>query len=272
MAKSIFKWALPGALLGAASLLGACGNDPAEQACAPTGGSATGAGGGSGSSSSTTSGAGGDLASPPPGQPTEGKEGNTFHHPMDPTAMGEKDPFEILKDRAAEGPPEIRTRLHSCSRIPYASLGAFLTSRGVDMNAVAAANQPPTAGQLYKSGGDSLGVAHYEVRQSEAYFYTVAGATKLFDIFIQAAPEIIANITNMDACKANGVSKPVFDAATGECVYSSLTCIMGRPPTSDDLELCNLMVKQADKTNPADVENKKRLAVAVMLTAANSCE
>ena len=47
---------------------------------------------------------------------------------------------------------------------------------------------------------------------------------------------------------------------------------MCRPPKSEDLELCNLMVKQANAGDPMDVENKKRLAVAVMLSAANSCE
>jgi hypothetical protein len=200
-------------------------------------------------------------------------DGNNFHHPEDPASAGQKNPFEILKERAEEGPPEVRTRLHSCSRIPYTAIGAFLASRGVDLAAVAPANQPPTAGQLYAAAGDSLGAARYDVRQGEASFYTVAAATKLFDIFVQAAPEIIANIESAPACQLSaGVGKPMFDEVTGKCVYNSVSCIMGRPATDDDMELCNLMIAQADPNSPADLANKQRITVAAFLSAAHTCE
>jgi hypothetical protein len=212
------------------------------------------------------------MEGPTPGGLTTGKDGNTFDHFNDPGASGQKDPFEILKERAEEGPPEVRTRLHSCTKIPYASLGDFLTSRGVNLASTSSGGAPKTAGELYKTGTDALGVARFDAREAETYFHTTAGATKLFDIFVQAAPEIIANIQNVDACKINGAAKPMFDAATGACVYESLSCIMGRPATDDDLTLCNLMLAQAAKGNANDLTTKRNITVAAFLSAANTCE
>lgn len=277
MAKSFLGWAIPGILFTVGFGFSAClGADPAnnDNCVAASGGSGgTGGAGGGGGSGGATGAGGHEPEQDIGGEQVSGADGNNFHHPEDPSAAGQKSPFEILKERADEGPPEIRTRLHSCSRIPYTSIGAFLTSRGVNLDAVAPAGQPPTAGQLYKGAKDSLGAARFDIRQGEAYFYTVAAATKLFDIFVQAAPEIIANIENMPACQSTpGAGSPMFDTVTGKCVYNSVSCIMGRPATDDDMELCNLMIEQADPNNAADKQNKQRIAVAAFLSAAHTCE
>jgi hypothetical protein len=275
------KWATPTLIVAATLALAACA-DPVHPNS--TGDCSTATSGGSGgTTSTTTTGAGttasssvssgtGTMDSATPGGLTTGKDGNTFDHFNDPGASGSKDPFEILKERAEEGPPEVRTRLHSCTKIPYASLGDFLTSRGVNLAATSSGGAPKTAGELYKSGTDALGVARYDAREGETYFHTTAGATKLFDIFTQAAPEIIANIQNVDACKINGAGKPMFDATTGACVYESLSCIMARPATDDDLTLCNLMLAQAAKGDANDLTTKRNITVAAFLSAANTCE
>ena len=64
----------------------------------------------------------------------------------------------------------------------------------------------------------------------------------------------------------------MFSPVDGSCVEQSLTCIMGRPATSDDLILCNLMLNQANKADPADVDLKRVITVAAFLSAAHSCE
>ena len=275
------KWATPTLFVAAALALSACA-DPVHPSA--TGDCSTATSGGSGGSPSATTTASSSAASSSastgtgmteavtPGGLTTGKDGNTFDHFNDPGASGTKDPFEILKERAEEGPPEVRTRLHSCTKIPYASLGDFLTSRGVNLAATSSGSAPKTAGELYKSGTDALGVARFDAREGETYFHTTAGATKLFDIFVQAAPEIIAGIQNVDACKINGTAKPMFDATTGACVYESLSCIMGRPATDDDLTLCNLMLAQAAKGDANDLTIKRNITVAAFLSAANTCE
>lgn len=262
-------WALPGIVFTLGLAFGACSqaNDAADAPCVTAGtGAGSGGAGGATPASSTTGSTGSGAEEAPFQEETEGAQGNTFHHPNDPAYAGQKDPFEILKERMAEGPPEIRTRLHSCSRIPYSSLGAFLTSRGVDLSATSPVGGVPTAGELYAGAGDSLGAPRYDVRQGEAYFYNVAAGTKLLDIFVQSAAEIIANIKVMPACGG----EPMFDPVTSACVYSSLSCIMGRPATDDDLDLCNLMISQAK--DPVDLENTKQMTVAVFLSAAHSCE
>ncbi|UQA57985.1 hypothetical protein [Polyangium aurulentum] len=272
MAKSYLGWVLPGLFFTIGFGFAACvGADPTGDDCEPTGAGSGAAGGGGGAGgASPTSGGGAQSA----GDPETSEDGdNNFHHPMDPTQPGQQDPFEILKKRAAEGPPEVRTRLHSCSKLTYSSLGEFLVSRGVNLDAVAVAGQPPTAGQLYKSAAtkDALGVANFDARMGEAYFYTISAATKLFDIFVQAAPEIIEKADEVEACKISGTGYPVFNAE-GNCTYYGLSCIMGRPATDDDMELCNLMVSQADGSKPADLPNKRALTVAAFLAAAHTCQ
>jgi hypothetical protein len=189
---------------------------------------------------------------------------------MEATTPGAADPFEILKARAAEGPPEVRMRLHSCSKLSYSVLGDFLVSRGVNL-ATAGTGGVPSAGDLYNapSSKDTLGLANFESRQGEAPYYTISSANRTFDIFVQAASQIITNIQNMPDCQINGVGNPMFDPVTGRCDFNALSCIMGRPASDEDLTLCNLMISQA---TPAELENRKKITVAAFLAAAHTCQ
>jgi hypothetical protein len=270
---SLFSWAMPGLVFSVSFGFAACSEAMSTGGSCGTGGGDTG-----GATTTSSSGgmhdAGGDSGpeQAPGGTFTSSQDpDNTFDHFNDPGESGSKDPFEILKQRADEGPPEVRTRLHSCTKVAYASLGAFLTSRGVNLAATSGSG-PKTAGELYKTGGDAMGIAKFSAREGEAFFHTTAGATKLFDIFVQAAPEIIANISTQDACKVNGIGKPMFDGVTGKCVYESLSCIMGRPATADDLTVCDLMLEQAAPGNMADLTIKRNITVAAFLSAAHTCE
>jgi hypothetical protein len=224
----------------------------------------------SASSSGTTAAASsGGISS---GSFTAGDADSTFDHFNDPGESGQKDPFEILKERAQEGPPEVRSRLHGCTKVSYEALGTYLTSRGVNLAATSGNGKPKTAGELYKNGGDALGAARYDARESETYFHTTAGATKLFDIFVQAAPEIIANIEKAPACQLNGMGQPMFDPMTGACMQATLSCLIGRPATTDELDLCNLILKDAAPADQVDLGLKRAIAVATALAAANTCE
>jgi hypothetical protein len=188
---------------------------------------------------------------------------NTFDHFADLGAEGARDPFDILAQREEEGPAEVRTRLHSCQKIPYATLKNILVSLGVDMDKT---SDPPSAGQLYNSGAGALGVANYDARVGETLVWSAAGAARLFDIFVQAAPEIIANIESADHCKVNGVGTPMFDVED-RCNADAVSCIIGRPATSQQIEVCSHLVKSA-----SDITKGKNIAVATMLSAAHSCE
>lgn len=183
-------------------------------------------------------------------------------------------PCEHAEPPPGDSPPsqlEIDSRLHGCQTVSYASLGRFLSSRGVNL---AATGNPDPAGELYAGAGDALGVPKIDSRLGERSFHTTAGATKLFDIFLQAAPEIIANIGDPQkapACSYVGQNKPMFEE-DGSCVYESVSCLLGRPARDEDMLLCDALVKKANPADPSDVDKKRRIAVATILAAGNTCE
>jgi len=192
-----------------------------------------------------------------------GGEDNTQSHMGDLGDGVFKDPFEILAQRMEEGPPEVRTRLHSCQKLQNAALSNVLTSLGVNIDAT---GDPPTAGELVKGGGGALGAANYDSRVGEQIVWSAAGAAKLFDIFVQAAPEIIAGLPNVDQCKVNGVGVEMFDA-NNQCNADAIACITGRPASASHVAICSKVV-----TSASDVEKGKRIAVATLMSAAHSCE
>jgi hypothetical protein len=188
---------------------------------------------------------------------------NTHDHMADLGGNGARDPFEVLAQRQEEGPPEIRTRLHSCQKVQYFAIQQVLLAFGVNLDAEA---DPPTAGQLFKSGAGAIGAANYDARVSETLVWSASGAAKLFDIFVQAAPEIIANMAAAPHCQVEGVGPQMFDA-NDRCVEDAVSCLIGRPATEEHLAICDSLVGAA-----TDVETGKKVAVATLLSAAHSCE
>lgn len=195
-----------------------------------------------------------------------GGEENTFDHAGDLGGMGTKDIFQILMERQEEGPPEVRVRLHSCQKIQNTALRNVLEGFGVNIQASAGNGQPPTAGQLFSNGLTALGSANYDARIGEAITWTSAGATKLFDIFVQASPEIINNLENTERCKLDGLGTLMFDEEN-RCVEDAVTCLLGRPAKPEHLAICDSIV-----TSASTLEIGKRIAVASLLSAAYTCE
>jgi hypothetical protein len=188
----------------------------------------------------------------------------------EPCTLEKADPAPLAGD--APTPEEVNSRLHGCQKLAYTSLRAFLVSRGVNIDAV---GSPDTAGELYKGAKDTLGVPKLDSRLGERSFHTTSAATKLFDIFLQAAPEIIQNISDpakAPACVLNSTSKPMFEADGKSCVEQSVSCILGRPATKDDVSLCNLLLTKTDPTINNDLAIKQRIAVATLLSAGHTCE
>ncbi len=134
--------------------------------------------------------------------------------------------------------------------------------------------KPATAGYLYFTGKDALGVPKLDSRLGEKDEHTTASAMRLMDIFVQSAPQIIANISDPSkapACTLNGKNKPMF-AADGSCVEESVSCLIGIPATEDHMLLCNLLVGKANPNDTTDVMKKRNIAVSVLLSAAHSCQ
>ncbi len=234
------SWAVPTALLVSATLMApACGTDGngAEIECPTTEETtATGSGGSTGNTMNETSMAAG------------------MDNPVGPEFT----------------PQEVAAKLHGCRKLRYDTIGTMLEERGVDMQAVAA----DSPGLLYSTGLDAFSVPKMDARRAEKDGHTTASAMRLFDIFVMAAPQIIANISNptlAPACILNGQTRPMF-AADGSCVQESISCLMGTPATDEHVLLCNLILDKADPIDAEDVTRKQHIAVATILAAAHACE
>ena len=176
----------------------------------------------------------------------------------DPFVPPAPNPYEELERLAREGPPRYASRVHGCAKLRYLTLGNVLASRGV---ALAAAGET-SAGRIYATGRAALGAPNYAARVRENVELGLATTSKLFDVFVQAAPEIIAAMPTLPAC--GGVA--LFDAA-GRCNADGVSCLLGVPATPTHLQVCDQTVARA-----ADVESGRRLAVAVLAAAAHTCE
>jgi hypothetical protein len=219
--------------------------------CLSGGGSGSGTGTGDGTGDGTTT-PGGSLGL---GGGTAGGMGNTFDHSND-----DSDPFAVLQRIETEGPPEISTRMHSCEKMKFATLGNVLSKLGVNMAATGATS----AGLLYKNGSQAMGAPNYGARVPEAIELTTAGATKMFDIFVQAAPEVIAAIPTV--AKKNGAAIAMFDAG-GKCTSDGIAFLQGYPATQAQIDLCNNILGSASSAAIGQT-----LAVATLLAAAHTCE
>ncbi len=199
-----------------------------------------------------------DDVTTPDEQPTgstSGNEESTFDHENDYIS-----PWELLDRIAKEGPPRYTSKVHSCPKIRYRTLGEVL--RGVGINP--ATTTALSAGDLYRNGMNALGGPNYANRIRENISITTSGASREFDIFAAGADEVITAFTNNTVGRCPNVQ--LFDASNA-CRPEGLTCLLGVPATTRHLEFCNLTVRSA-----TDPTVGKRLAVAAILAAANTCE
>ena len=168
------------------------------------------------------------------------------------------DPYEELERIQREGPPRYASRVHGCSKMRYLTLGNVLASRGVALGAAGEVS----AGRIYREGRSALGAPNYAARIRENVELGLATTSKVFDIFVQAAPEIMASMPLRPDCGGAAL----FDAA-GRCTTDGVSCLIGVPATATHLQICVQTVARA-----ADADSGRRLAVAVLAAAAHTCE
>ncbi|MCB9603044.1 MAG: hypothetical protein H6720_22235 [Sandaracinus sp.] len=192
---------------------------------------------------------------------TAGDEESTFSHPagLGPTVTS---PREALERMQEQGPPAFASRVHSCRKVRFRTIGRVLASRGVNLDA----DGELSAGRMYRSSDQSLGAPNYGARIPETTSLTVASASRLFDILVQAAPEIIANLPSREECRIGERGAALFDE-DGSCNADGLTCLLGVPATVAHVGLCDDTVSRAD-----NLEEGQRLAVATLLAAELTCE
>jgi hypothetical protein len=197
----------------------------------------------------------------PPSGSTSGNEDTTFDHDNGDYIS----PWELLDRLQKEGPPRYTSKVHSCAKVRYKTLGTVLSNVGMNPANTTALS----AGNLYTTGFNALGGPNYANRIRENIAITTSGASREFDIFAAGAQEVIdafANQTGIAAAGGRCAGVQLFDTAN-TCRPEGITCITGVPATTRHLDFCNLTVKSA-----SEVTVGKRLAVADMLAAAYTCE
>ena len=194
----------------------------------------------------------------PPAGSTSGDESTTFDH--DNSGIS---PWELLDRLTQEGPPKYTSHMHSCAKVRYRTLGNVLTSLGINATNTTALS----AGDLYTNGFNALGGPNYPNRIRENIGITTSGASREFDIFAAAAPEVIAAFGNAQSPLMTRCPGAVLFDASNTCQPSGITCLIGTPATADHLNFCNKTI-----TSASDVPTGEKLAVAAMLAAAYTCE
>lgn len=193
----------------------------------------------------------------PPTNGTSGDEDSTFDHENDGYS-----PWELIDRLAKEGPPRYTSKVHGCPKVRYETLGNVLRAVGVDT----ASTANLSAGQLYTSGFNAMGGPNFQNRIRENIAVTTSGASRMFDIFAAAAPEIITAMPTLARCQTAGTPAEMFDA-NNQCRADGITCLIGQPAQPAHLDFCNLTV-----TSASDVTVGKNIAVAAILAAAYTCE
>lgn len=233
--------------------------------------------------------------------------------PTDPSAdssvfLESEDATRLIDRLADEGPPEQAARLHSCMKVKFDTLGRLLASRGANMKTNAGASILPItsattattcnalrlstsdpklraqpARYVYCDARGALGLPQYPARLAEAMVQTTASAAKMHDLFLAAAPEIIAGFGAMADCRWQGQQAQLF-TAQNRCDPVGMACLIGYVPGQDLLDLCDQIVTTAEAT-PAGpgtgvnasaavdaVTTGKQVAVAALLATAHMCE
>jgi hypothetical protein len=180
---------------------------------------------------------------------------------------GITDPVVAVATMAAMGTPDQVARMHAVQKIQYAMLGSFLTDLGVTMTVPASgkgsatSTATPTAAQLYVNGSSALGAPIFTARTPEMIIPSTSALAKEYDIFMAAAPQIIANIAQSTRCPN------VTLVADGELTQDGISCLMGKPATADHVALAGQIVASA-----SDPTTGLEIAVATLLAAAHITE
>ena len=196
----------------------------------------------------------------PPVGGTTGGDGTTFNH--DNSAVNVYDYVDRL---SKEGPASFTSHIHSCFKLRYSTLGTLLGSLGVDLTRTTY----PSAGALYRDSAAALGAPDLANGVRENRAVTTAAAARMFDIFVAASDEIVGALPSVERCKVGGMPVQLFDSGDN-CLADGITCLIGVPAQDAHVMHCTDTVHGANGATTVAIG--KRIAVAVLLAAAYTCE
>jgi hypothetical protein len=124
---------------------------------------------------------------------------------------------------------------------------------------------PGAAQTAYTAAKSSFGVADYINRNPEATTVGTAQLAKMGDLFVQAAPEILAGFAASPRC--GGVQ--LFDG-DGHLSREGMTCLGGQVASTDQVTLANQLLDRAVAQGMTQ-EGARELVVAGYLSAQFTC-
>jgi hypothetical protein len=188
--------------------------------------------------------------------------GNTQQHHQEVNLgqHGVTEPPVVEKLTMTVGSIEVEARLHSCTKLTYATLGQILTSRGIDMTSTAKGSP----GAIYLGGTSALGLADYPARVPEMLAPSAATLSKQMDIFVAAASALPASTAFPATTACPGVT---LQDATGNFTMDGISCLIGKPATDAYLTIANQIMSEAP-----DSITGTQLAISTLLEAAHTCE
>lgn len=164
--------------------------------------------------------------------------------------------------------PSDGQRMHVCGKIMYDVLGTILTTRGVNTaNATA-----DSAGVLYRSGSNIMGVANYPARVAEADRNSTGGVTRMFDMFLAVADEMVTTTNPNGSITGTGCPGTALFLADNSCNADGFACLLGAPLTSVQLMECTNAVKRIASLTSNDFIRAKRMTVATIASSAYLCD
>ena len=210
--------------------------------------------------------------------------GNTFNHTKEATGgqNGITDTSQRAVDESQAGTPIEVAKMHGAQKVTYSTLGGLLADFGVDMTPTPAPDpgnngnplgdkggdegDAPTvvstkAADLFENGKSALGAPVFGSRTPEMVVPSTSSLAKEFDIFVAAAPDIVANIGTSKRCPG------VVLVQNNQLTQDGISCLIGKPATADHVTLANKLV--SDSGNPT---TGIPLAVATLLAAAHISE
>lgn len=203
--------------------------------------------------------------------------------PSDSTSLWMQygDPALIAARVAEEGPLEVSSQRHGCSKYKFATLGQTLMDLGVNMASAVplevtmgttdpqtfcntfippgslstdqaqerATKSSQSARYLYCSGRLTLGLPPYAARLAESTVLTTAQITKLFDTLAAASTEIVnSNLASATRCADSTGTKAVLFNADNSCNTRGMACLQGYTPSAEQLNVCNRLVNSGEAT------------------------
>lgn len=173
-------------------------------------------------------------------------------------------------------------RNYGCGPLGYRQAGQLLVGLGVKVKiesltyplpaagAMPPANPPPgdkpgAAQTAYTAARSSFGIADYANRNPEATQVGTAQLAKMGDLFIQAAPEILANFATAPRC--GGVT--LLDGSS-HFTREALSCIGGEVATDDQVKLAGQLIDRAVAQGMTQ-QGAQELVIAGYLSAQFTC-